>query len=279
MVRLERLDLGAQDTITIVDNRPASEPPIEPAPAGARLLRVTSPQSSYVARNRGAAVGSAPWLVFLDADITPHPHLLAALFEPAPAERTGVLAGAVRDDAGGEGTVAARTADHVSLDQANTLEREKWSYAQTVNCAVRRGAFVEVGGFEEGIRSGGDADICFRLGARGWGIEARDRAIVDHFTRATLRKLAGQRARHGAGATWLNRRYPGAFPREASLGKAKWAATSAVAAARAFLAGDRDRAAADLIAPTAFWAFELGRLLPNRPPRRSSWGLLGRWLR
>ena len=78
----------------------------------------------------------------------------------------------------------------------------------TANCAIRRAAFDEVGGFVETIRSGGDADICFRIRAKGWDIEPRDHAVATHLNRETLKQLVRQSMRHGSGAAWLETMYP-----------------------------------------------------------------------
>ena len=55
----------------------------------------------------------------------------------------------------------------------------------------------------------------------------RPSAVVTHHNRVTLRALARQRARHGSGAAWLDRHYPGRFPPARSLGKLKWSAGAA----------------------------------------------------
>src|SRR6185437_15286505 len=102
----------------------------------------------------------------------------------------------------------------------------QWSYAQTANCAIRREAFQQVGGFVEEIRSGGDADICFRLKDAGWEIESRDGALVTHTSRSRLSKLLRQRARMGAGAAWLDARHPGSFPAARWPGLLAWGAAS-----------------------------------------------------
>jgi glycosyltransferase involved in cell wall biosynthesis len=261
---LEAVPLGGEDTLTLVDNRPAGEG--EPlVDERARVVRAPERQSSYYARNRGAAEGGAPWIVFLDADVRPDDRLLDAYFDPPPGDRAGALAGAIRDVAG-EGPVAARVAAHASLGQDNTLER---GYAQTANLAVRREAFEAIGGFTDDIRSGGDADLCFRLARAGWELESRPGAVVGHTNRSTLRALAGQQARQGAGAAWLEARYPGTFPPRPVRPLAVY-----------FLREARHLDRARLVGPTAELAFELGRRVSNRAPAgRRRWTPLGSWLR
>jgi GT2 family glycosyltransferase len=262
--RFESLELGPRDTLTLVDNRPAetdAQPPAEP------VVRAPERQSSYFARNRGAARGSNPWLVFLDADVDPAPDLVERYFEAPPGERTAVLAGGVTDeplDPDGPQSAAARYTElRASMSQANTMLDGPWAYAQTANCAVRRAAFDAVGGFRDDVRSGGDADLCFRLRAAGWEIESREQAGAVHRSRRTMRKLLRQRARHGSGAAWLDREHPGSSPRKRWLGLAKWTAGSFAGAAAARARGRRDDALVGVVEPLWVWAFELGRMFSN----------------
>jgi GT2 family glycosyltransferase len=120
-----------------------------------------------------------------------------------------------------------------------------------------------VGGFRPELRSGGDADLCFRLRRAGWELEPRDEAVVVHRSRTTLRKMLRQRVRHGSGARWLDREYPGSFPRRRWLGLAKWTAQSFARAPMKALRGRSDDALLDFVDPLDHWAFELGRLFPN----------------
>jgi GT2 family glycosyltransferase len=118
------------------------------------------------------------------------------------------------------------------------------------------------------VRSGGDADLCFRLRAAGWELEPRDGAAVVHRSRRTMRKLLRQRARHGSGAGWLDREHPGSFPRARRLGLAKWTVESFAAAAVARVRGRRDDALVGIVEPLWVWAFEIGRSFSNEVAER-----------
>lgn len=259
--------LGPDDTMRIVDNGPpATTRRDREFGERRRVLVETRLPSSYFARNQGAWAGDAEWIVFLDADVQPPPDLLEAYFAEPLDEKVGVLAGGVTDEVTGDTGwrhPAARYADlRASMSQANTMVGE-WAYAQTANCAVRRAAFTEVGGFTAIIRSGGDADLCFRLRAAGWALVAREEAGVVHHNRPTLRAMLRQRARHGSGARWLNRFYPGAFPPRRSPGTAVWAVKQGLRAVGALARGDGDRGVLLGVEVLSHWAFELGRLIPN----------------
>jgi GT2 family glycosyltransferase len=79
----------------------------------------------------------------------------------------------------------------------------------TANLMVRASAFEAIAGFATGIRSGGDADLCWRLQDAGWELGYRPRATVAHAHRETLRALLRQVARDSAATPWLERRHPG----------------------------------------------------------------------
>jgi cellulose synthase/poly-beta-1,6-N-acetylglucosamine synthase-like glycosyltransferase len=265
-----RLDPG--DSMVVVDNGPAGRAARELGERRSVIVE-TAVASSYYARNRGASRGHADWILFLDADVRPPADLLDRYFESPPGERDGLLAGAVVDevvDFADWRHPAARFAHlKAAMSQDNTLDGGEWAYAQTANCAVRRAGFEAIGGFTEDIRSGGDADLCFRMRRAGWALQARDGAAVVHRSRRTLRSILRQRARHGSGARWLDSVYPGAFPPDLSLGTIRWSVSQAAGAARALLRRDGDRAILLAVGVLWQWAFELGRLAPNHVSHRA----------
>jgi Glycosyltransferase like family 2 len=177
------------------------------------IVAATTERSSYHARNAGAAAARNGWLLFLDADCAPSPELLHAFFARPIPERCGALAGQILGDPQ-QLSLAARYARSRHLfDHSRGLIRAEQGAAAAGNLLVRRRAFDAVGGFAEGIRSGGDFDLCRRLRAAGWRIGYRPEALVHHRHRDTMRSLLGAFARYGAGAHWLNVRHPGCSPR------------------------------------------------------------------
>jgi GT2 family glycosyltransferase len=259
--RLRGLALRPEDTLVVVDNRENAGTAV----ALDGVLPAPELRSSYHARNRGAGQGQAPWLLFLDADVIAPPDLLDRYFERPAGERTAVLAGAIRDiPPTGGGRLARRYARLTEpLNDENTW-RPGFAYAQTANAMVRRSAFEAVGGFAE-VRGGGDADLCFRLTAQGWAIERRREAVVEHRSRASLRGLVRQHLRYGAGAEWLEGRYPGFAPQRRGARIAVTFARGQLQAARALVRRDPDDAVRLALDATCRCAFEFGRGISNEP--------------
>ena len=266
--RLERLELRPGDQVLVADNRPTVGDQLE---RGAiRVIGAAGVCSPGFARNRAAAAATGEWLVMIDADTEPSPALLDRYFEPPPQPSTAILAGAIRDRAAGNGIAARRSAARAQMHDQATLGRGAWSYAQSANIAVNRTAFVRAGGFDEQARAGEDADLCFRLAREGWELEPRPAAAVLHDSRESAAALLAQLARHGAGAAWVERRYPGSFPAPSVAGFAARIARHLGRAALAAIRGRRERALGELLGAAEACAFEGGRLLSNRPRRHIS---------
>ena len=177
-----------------------------------RVVRATRERSSYHARNEGAHAAGGEWILFLDADCRPEPNLLDAYFAQPIPHGCGAAAGQILGEPGQRSLVARYARSRRLFDHAEGLIRADGGGAAAGNLLVRGAAFRAIGGFTEGIRSGGDLDLCRRLQAAGWRLEFRPDALVHHRHRASLPSLLGAIARYGAGARWLNERYPGSSP-------------------------------------------------------------------
>jgi len=266
LARLRQIALSTGDELIVADNgsRPASEARWVRPTSGLRVLPARGLRSPGFARNRAAEIATGEWLLFIDADTRPYPSLVEDYFDPRPGAWVGVLAGGIVDIAPSTTRAARHSAARAQMSQLTTLRRTGTPYAQTANCAMRASAFLAIGGFNEKIRSGEDADLCFRLAAAGWQIEERSRARVAHPTRASVRALLAQLARHGSGAAWLERRYPGEFPAPAPRRLAGRTAHAIRRAGAALARGDWDQTAFALLDLLGTSAFDLGRLLSNR---------------
>ena len=202
---LRVIELRAGDELLVADNT-------EDGVLAARCdegFATQAKRQPYSARNEAAVRAKGEWLLFTDADCRPRADLLDAYFEPMPGEHVGALAGVIVAANDG-GTLAQRyAADRRLLSSELFLAHPYKPMGVTANLLVRRAAFEAVGGFAEGIRSGGDADLCWRLQDAGCTIEHRPRAVVAHEHRATVRALVRQAARTAAGTRWLEQHHPG----------------------------------------------------------------------
>lgn len=201
------LELGPADEIIVADNTP-EQAAAQCAGGAVRHVDATQVRSSYYARNVGAHHARNDWLLFLDADTDPVRTLVDEYFRTAVGEDVGAVGGAVLASADQTGLIPrySRSRGHVE----HTEEHPHRPMAVTANLLVRRRAWAELGGFLEGIRSGGDADFSWRLQDAGWRLTYAPRAAVEHHHRESLKALLRQSARYGAGMRWLRRRHPGA---------------------------------------------------------------------
>jgi GT2 family glycosyltransferase len=211
LAALQCLDTHAGDEVIVADNT-GDGTAASVARDGIRVVPAARERSAYHARNEGARMATGDWILFLDADCRPGAGLLEAYFGGPIPEACGAVAGQILGEPG-QASFAARYARSRNLfDHAQGLIRAEGGGAAAGNLLVRRAALERIGGFTEGIRSGGDLDLCRRLGADGWRLEFRPAAVVHHRHRATLPSLLGAVARYGSGARWLNERYPGTSP-------------------------------------------------------------------
>jgi GT2 family glycosyltransferase len=172
--------------ILLVNNSPGDEIPPLVLPPNARLLTCLEP-GSYAARNAGSAEARGEWLVFTDADCSPHPGWLAA-FAQAAAETSDLLAGPVVAVCEVSAPNPYQIYDRLrGIPQARYVRN---GYAATANLAVARSVFEATGGFDPARFSGGDAAFCRKAGRKGYRIRLVEGAVVDHPCRSTWQDLS-----------------------------------------------------------------------------------------
>ena len=183
--RLQKLRLGPDDTLTVVDNRPvhASDRVDDP-----RVVLAPQVQSAPYSRNSGAQRGSNEWIVFIDADVDPAPDVIEQYFVTGPpADDVAVLAGAIHDQDPRQPERRTRP-PRATCSYASAWPRPipRRNCAKTANAAFRRSAFDAVGGFHTNLVCGEDVDLCYRLAAAGWRLEFRDEPVVEHIGRENV---------------------------------------------------------------------------------------------
>jgi GT2 family glycosyltransferase len=268
MRALGELRVRADDELIVVDN--GAEPTLPTA-----AVHAPGQRSSYFARNAGADRATGDWLLFLDADTRPRPTLVDDYFAERIDERCGAVAGRVMAAPGQDALVARYARSRGHLSQAAHMRDDHLPYGITANLLVRRSAFAGVGGFHEGLRSGGDADLSWRLQDAGWTVAYREPAAVEHLHRERVGSLARQAARYSAAIAWMERHRRGSSPRpkltrrlvRAGAGALAWTAVGRFERA-AFKALD----GVVVVAEGAGWLFS--NAAPDRGPEPSGGGAL-----
>lgn len=145
-----------------------------------RFDRSEQALSPAQARNRGAAQARGEIVAFTDADCAARPAWLAVLAERFDDPAITVVGGGVEFDTGTYWSLA----DNLSMfhDYLAVLPPGQRRQLPSLNLAVRREVFAQVGGFDERYprAAGEDADLTIRLRQQGHILYFEPRAIVFH---------------------------------------------------------------------------------------------------
>jgi GT2 family glycosyltransferase len=193
-----RPTLGPKDEVIVVDNGSVDETPrmLRRYPF-LRVLRNEENQGFAKACNQGAALASRDVLVFLNNDTLPVGRWLDGLLG-AFADEKVAAAGARSNFVSGpqlveeaQGLPPDPPAIRRFARQHQAANRARTTPATRLVgfcLAVRREAFVAVGGFDEGYGIGGfeDDDLCMRLMDKGWSLVIADECFVYHRGHATF---------------------------------------------------------------------------------------------
>lgn len=172
------------------------------------------------ARNAGVARASSAVLAFCDADDIVHHAWLRSLC--AAIQRGPLVAGSIhRLDSDAIRPPSSVPAEPLIDLDGLTANYRHLPWSTTSNLAVRRDAFAEVDGFTAQLRTGEDADLCWRLAAHGVELAYEPAAVVFKRGRSGPMPTFRQYLRYGRDHPLLFHRHrhtgmPRRSPREAA---------------------------------------------------------------
>jgi len=193
--------------IVIVDNASSDRTADIARSYRCRVITETR-RGSYAARNAGVACADGTIIAFTDADCRAHHDWLQDLCVGLGEGGVGGCAGSVESYQ--PTTLLERFAELKQyVSQEPPMACSYLPYAITANVAYPRDVLAELGGFDGQLRSGGDADLSWRV-QRVLGLQIRFNrdAIVYHQHRQSLAQLFRQWRRYGCGTIMLHSRYP-----------------------------------------------------------------------
>ena len=164
--------------VIVVDDA-STDGTVEVAQAhGVRLLTLPRRQGPAAARNAGAAEAQGEVLLFLDADCEAAPDWCQEMLCPLGAPDVCAVYGAYRSRQ--KGWVARLAQAEFDERYARLALRQSIDFLATHAAAIRRNAFLQVGGFRTDLRGNEDVELAFRLSHRGYRIAFAPQAIVYH---------------------------------------------------------------------------------------------------
>jgi len=191
------------DVVTVVDDASTDDTARTARELGAQVHTTKSSAGPYHAREIAARTSSADILLFVDGRCRPLPGLMDSHRRMHARQGVAMSCTGTRTRTGP--TVAAKVAagqQPFSLDSYIGV-RGRLDYFPTANLGINSAAFRDVGGFRA-MRSGADADICWRIQESSLGELAVDpRELMEWEPRSSFRDLASQWHRYGQSAAYL----------------------------------------------------------------------------
>jgi GT2 family glycosyltransferase len=178
---------------------------------GFRHLAADQQLSPAAARNLGVSEVSGELLLFIDADCVAQPGWAEALI--AAAEESPVVGGSVTFDlSANRWAVADNIASFSEFLDDRPAEASTDRPLGSLNLAIRRSAWEEVGPFDEELVTSEDHDWVLRARAAGLETAFAPEAVVQHAAvRSTLEEVEAHARWYGEHFAAFRRRHPGVF--------------------------------------------------------------------
>lgn len=170
-------------------------------------LRILYEAGHGVSRARNAAIAATDRdiIAFIDADCIADPGWLSALVRPLLRDADlSVVGGRILALAGAN--AIARYGEHIH-DHRMAIEVYKPAYVISMNIAVRRSVFDDIGVFDPLFLRAQDADLSFRLNLGQHRLAYANDAVIRHHNETTLWSLFREGFKHGSWQICLYRKY------------------------------------------------------------------------
>ena len=194
--------------IVVVDNGSTDATPTVATDHGARLLREPVRGPSH-ARNRAVRATRGELVAFIDSDCRAAPEWLEALARPfRDRPGLGFCGGPIEPDTLDTSLDRYIAGRHI-MDQASCCRQTSFSFPffMTANAMFSRQALDRVGLFDTTLKTGEDADLCWRVAWAGFDWQYVPEARVRHRHRRDLPAFARQVFGYGLGTVCLHKKH------------------------------------------------------------------------
>ncbi|WP_449282820.1 mycofactocin biosynthesis glycosyltransferase MftF [Leucobacter sp.] len=179
---------------------------------GAKLIVRKTNGGPGEARNDGFRATTAPFVAFLDADVTASPGWAARLRPLFDDPLIGAIGPRVRPRIEGGSAVELYEETRSELDMGPDPSRVVYGvpvgWLPSASVIVRRSAVTDPP-FEPGMRVGEDVDLFWRMHEAGWTVRYVTDVVNHHEVRTALKDFSQRRAMYGSSAADLELRHPG----------------------------------------------------------------------
>jgi mycofactocin glycosyltransferase len=175
-----------------------------------RLIPLNRNRQAPFCRNLAARQAKGDILAFIDSDCLANPDWLKELVPAFMDSGIGVVGGKV------DGYSMANMIDRYELTNSSlnmgdrfkrSQPRDRFFYVPSCNLLVRRGLFLELGGFNEALVVGEDVDFCWRLQDAGYDLEYRPAGTIRHKHRNRLKPFCQRRFDYGTSEPLLQKKH------------------------------------------------------------------------
>jgi glycosyltransferase involved in cell wall biosynthesis len=157
------------------------------------------------ARNRGISAADGKWIWFIDSDCVAEPDALSILLKHTHDPNVAAAGGSygnMRPDS------LLACIIHEEIIARHDRMSSDVDFLATFNVLYRHDVLNEVGGFDERFLKAQDAELAYRVRARGYALRFDARSRVRHFHPTRLRSYLATQRDQGYWRMFLYRAYP-----------------------------------------------------------------------